>query len=102
MDSRNAARMRKDNLNPGPSGMSRDQAFALPERWGGRNCLLQVDVEVIRKMKEDIGGEALLEFVSVEFSQRAQLAYDSLGISELTFENIWAVFTQMYPLVFPN
>jgi hypothetical protein len=101
MATRNAARMRKDKLKAGPSGMSRDQAFSFPERWGGRDCLLPVDVDVIRTIKMEIGGDDLLEFVSAEFAAHAQAVYDTLGISELTFENVWAVFTQMYPLVFP-
>jgi hypothetical protein len=101
MQFRNAARMRKDIHKPGPSGVSRDHAFTFPESWGGRDCLLPVDVEVIRKMKADMGGDSLLNFVSVEFSERAQVIYDSLDISDLTFENIWAVFSKMFPLLFP-
>jgi len=92
--------MRKDTKKAGPSGMSRDQAFTFPERWGGRDCLLPVDVEVIKAMKKDMGGDALLEFVSAEFSARAQVVFDGLNISELSFENIWTVFSLMYPLIF--
>lgn len=47
MDFRNDARMRTDNDKIGPSGMSRNEAFSLPEQWGGCDCLLLVDVNVI-------------------------------------------------------
>jgi hypothetical protein len=102
VDFRNCVRMRKDKEKPGPSGMSRNEAFSLPEKWGGRNCLLPVDVSVIREIKSAMGGDALLEFVSPEFSECAQIAYDSLNISELTFQNVWTIFTAMYPLVYPD
>jgi hypothetical protein len=100
MDFRNGARMRNDNEKEGPSGMSRNDAFSLPESWGGRNCLLQVDLAVVRELKGAMGGDEILEFVSVEFSQHAQAAYDTLGIEDLNFENVWHVFRDLYPLVF--
>jgi hypothetical protein len=100
MEFRNGARMRKDKNKPGPSGMSRNDAFSLPSSWGGRNCLLPVDIDVIREIKVAMGGDAILEFVSVEFSQQAQVAFDSLGISELTFQNVWTIFEAMLPLLY--
>ena len=100
MDFRNGARMRKDNEKEGPSGMSRNEAFSLPESWGGRNCLLEVDKAIVRELKEAIGGEKILDFVSVEFSQHVQAAYDTLGIKDLNIGNIWHVFQTLYPLVF--
>jgi len=100
MDFRNGARMRKDNEKEGPSGMSRNEAFSLPESWGGRDCLLKVNVTVIRELKEAMGGDGILEFVSAEFSQRAQAAYDMLEIADLNLENVWHVFSDLYPIVF--
>jgi hypothetical protein len=92
--------MRKDNEKPGPSGMSRNEAFSLPESWGGRNCLLKVDMAVVRELKEAMGGDEILEFVSADFAQRTQAAYDTLGIMNLNLENVWYVFRDLYPLVF--
>ena len=43
-----------------------NEAFALPEKWGGRNCLIPVDVEVIRDIKAAMGGDSLLSFVSAD------------------------------------
>jgi hypothetical protein len=102
MDFRNGVRMRLDNLKAGPSGMSRNAAFSLPESWGGRNCLLPVDVAVVREIKAAMGGDALLNFVSPGYSARAQVVYNGLCISELTLENIWQVFGTMMPLMYPG
>lgn len=94
--------MRKDNAKPGPSGMSHNEAFSMPEAWGGHNCLLPVNVEVIREIKEAMGGDSLLDFVTPEFAAQCQAAYDTLGISELTLENVWTVFVALYPLLYPE
>lgn len=99
MEFRNGVRMRKDAAKPGPSGMSRNQAFSLYEKWGGKNCLLPIPVEDVRQMKEELGGEELLAFTTSEFAARAEVAYDSLKVTKLTMQNIWVVFTAMLPLL---
>ena len=58
-------------------------------------------MSIIHKLKEEMGGDQLLEFVSPDFAARCDAAYESLAISELTFENVWEVFQAMLPLVFP-
>ncbi|KIK59296.1 hypothetical protein GYMLUDRAFT_60215 [Collybiopsis luxurians FD-317 M1] len=100
LEFRNGAKMRKDKDKAGPSGISRDQAFTLYEDWGGQNFLMPVDVAVIREIKETMGGDGLLEFVSAEFASHAQEAYDSLHIKKLAFDNVWIVFSAMIPLLF--
>ncbi|THU96679.1 hypothetical protein K435DRAFT_858310 [Dendrothele bispora CBS 962.96] len=102
MEFRNGVKMRKDKDKPGPSGISRDEAFTLYEDWGGQNFLMPVDVSVIREIKETMGGDGILEFVPAEFASRAQKAYDGLGISELTMKNVWDVFHSMLPILFPE
>ena len=101
MDFCNGARMHKDNDKIGPSGMSWNEALSLPDQWGSHNCLLPVDVNVIREIKAKMGRDDLLKFTSTEFSACAQAAYDTLGITDLTIENVWNVFQAVYPLVFP-
>ena len=92
--------MRKNETKPGPSGMSRNQAFSLPGDWNRRNCLLKIeDISLIKTLKEGLGGDDLVSF-SPAFSVRAEEAYNSLNISDLTFENVWNVFAAMLPLVF--
>ena len=93
--------MRKMASKPGPSGMSRNEAYSLPQKWGGRDCLIKVDVEVVQAMKAEIGGEALLAFTDAEFSIWAQTVYDSLHIVKLSFQNVWDVFSSMHSLMYP-
>jgi len=99
----NGVPMRKDKGKPGPSGMSRNEAYSLYESWGGRDCLLPVtNTELIHELKEVVGGAELLEFSSPDLSTRAQDAFNSLGTFNLGFENVWIVFRQILPLVFPR
>lgn len=79
--------------------MSRYEAFVLPHKWDGINCLLPVDVEVIREIKQAMGGDELLEFTTREYRQKAQAVYDSLHIKNLTLDNAWDVFNAMLPLM---
>jgi len=48
---------------------------------------------------EEIGGANLIHFVDHEYVLHAWAVFDSLDIQELTFENIWHVFTAMLPLM---
>ena len=70
------------------------------EKWGGHNCLLPVDVDIVHQIKEEMGGgDTLLDFVTDEYSQKAQAAYDTLSIWKLTLENVWDVFQALLPLI---
>jgi hypothetical protein len=93
---RNGVRVRKMREKPGPSGMSRNEAYSVPEKWGGRNCLIPVDLSLIREMKEQLGGPGIMDFTSADFSKRAQAVYDTLHITKLSFQNVWDVFDAMY------
>ncbi|KAJ7149435.1 hypothetical protein C8R43DRAFT_1088198 [Mycena crocata] len=99
---RNGIPIRKQAGKAGPSGvraMSRNEAFTLLDSWGGVNCLQKVPVDIIRQMREEMGGDELIAFTSEEFSERAQAAFDSLGPVVLTQQNVWEVFAAMLPLV---
>jgi hypothetical protein len=50
---------------------------------------------------EDIGGEDLIRFVTVEYAERARTVFESLGHEKLSFQNIWGVFSFMMPLMYP-
>lgn len=102
MESQNAYRSRKDSKKAGPSWMSQNVAFSLPNTWGGRNCLLPVDHIVIKQIKEEMGGDDILAFVDREFSARAVTAYDSLGIADLNFNNVWDIFTAMLEILYKD
>ncbi|KAJ6520574.1 hypothetical protein DFH09DRAFT_1505134 [Mycena vulgaris] len=102
---RNGIPIRKQTGKAGPSGvkaMSRNDAFTMLDSWGGINCLQKVDVDVIRQMKMDMGGDELIAFTTSEFAARAQVVFDSLGPVILTPANVWDVFVAMLPLVFPE
>ncbi|KZP09081.1 hypothetical protein FIBSPDRAFT_914137 [Athelia psychrophila] len=43
---------------------------------------------------------ALLDFVAPEFAAQCEEAYNSLGMTRLTLENVWHVFTALYPLIY--
>ena len=99
---RNGAPVRRQKEKDGFSGMSRAEAFTLPERWGGRNCLLPLrpdQVDVVKEIMEAMGGEELIQFNSKEYRIRAQQAYDTLTISKLSFQNVWHVFRAMRDLL---
>ena len=98
---RNAQKMRKDKEKAGPSGCSRNEAFFLPENFGLSNKLLPLNInqlKIVAEIKEFMGGEALLAFVSPEFSAEVELAYNSLGVGELTIQNAWHIFEALLPL----
>ncbi|KAK6974879.1 hypothetical protein R3P38DRAFT_2583362 [Favolaschia claudopus] len=99
---RNVIKTRKQKEKPGPSGMSRHEAYVMPEEWGGKHCLLKIPRDFVHQMKEDLGGEALLEFTEPEFTARAMRVLDSLQPVQLSLQNGWKLFQTMLPLVFPE
>lgn len=70
--------------------------MAMPSKYGGEDCLQRVNMDVIDKLMAEIGEEAL-QFVTPEYAERAQTVYDTLGLGQLTFDNVWHVFTAMLP-----
>ena len=104
MEARNAFRSQLDHSKPGPSGMSRNEAYSLPHKWGGRECLLSLDMDVVREIKELMSnGEDVFRFplVTMEFEKKAEDIYQTLGIQDLTLSNVWHIFSTMLPLLFP-
>ena len=101
MEFRNGTKMRKNVHKPGLSGCSRNDAFSLCEKWGLRDCLIPVDVDVIQEIKQEMGGDAILDFVTSDFAACARTAFDALEIVSLEFDNVWDIFVAMFPLCFP-
>ncbi|KAJ7166545.1 hypothetical protein C8R43DRAFT_878000 [Mycena crocata] len=102
MGLRNAAPMRKQKEKPGPSGMSRQEAFTLYEDWGGKNCILPIPRDVVEGMIADLGGDSLLEFTKPAFTAIAQEVLDALQPVQMTLDNGWKLFRVMLPQVFPE
>jgi hypothetical protein len=84
------------------SGVSPNIAYALHEDYGSVKCLQMVDLNVVRALKEALGGEGLVQFVSEEFAAHCKDVFHSLHVSELTLQNVWSVFLSMLPLVYPH
>ncbi|KAG2133446.1 hypothetical protein BD769DRAFT_1627428 [Suillus cothurnatus] len=95
----NNHRVRKDSSKKLPSGVSPNVAFALHVEYQAENCLQVVDCEVVRQLMESIGGEDLIRFVSVEYENHAQTIFTNLGFKELSFHNVWNIFSAMLPLI---
>ncbi len=66
----------------------------------GDSRLLPIPLDIVHEMKTQLGGDSILEFVIADYADRCQAAFDLLAIVELTFENVWDVFTAMLPLVY--
>jgi hypothetical protein len=93
--------VRKVNGKVLPSGVSPNVAFALPEQYGGENHLQPVDKMSVQRLMDVIGGEEIIQFVSAEYASHAREIYDSLHIEKLTMHNVWIVFEDMLPLMYP-
>ncbi|TFK59237.1 hypothetical protein BDN72DRAFT_906048 [Pluteus cervinus] len=100
---RNGSRTRTNKAKVGPSGMSRNEAYSIPSTWGGRDCLLPIDDHggLIAELKQALGGDEILEFVSADFTRRADVAYINMNVRELTFTNVWAIFSSLLLVLYP-
>lgn len=59
------------------------------------NCLQAVDITIVAKLMQDLGGENVARFVTAEYAAKAQQVFASIGIAELTLRNVWRVFSMM-------
>ena len=80
-----------------PSGVSPDVCYALCGKFGGKDCLQLVDVDTVRGLMRDIGGESLIQFVTPEYAEQAQAVFNGLNVGKLAFDNVWLVYTAMLP-----
>lgn len=97
----NNHRVCKDCNKKNPSGVAPNVAIALPHKYNGVNCLQSVDVSLVQKLKEELGGEDIIRFTTVEYAAHAQVVFDSLN-TELTLQNIWVVFHAMMQLMYSS
>lgn len=94
--------IRKDREKKLPSGVSPNVAYTLFSQYGGQNCLQPVDRAFVKSLMDDMGGKELIQFVSVEYAERAASVFESLAYLELTFQNVWLVFSAMMRLMHPS
>ncbi|KAF8578513.1 hypothetical protein K439DRAFT_1648765 [Ramaria rubella] len=93
--------VRKDRKKKNPSGVSPNVAMALPHEYNAENYLQPVDATLICPLKEDLGGDGLLQFVSDEFAERAQDVFGTLNTT-LALQNVWFVFLAMRRTMFSH
>jgi hypothetical protein len=93
--------MHKNAKEAGPSGCSQNDAFSLYHKYNLSDCLLPINnMDLIQELKTSMGKDAILEFISAEFSEQAESAYITLENEKLTMENVWVVFHKLLSLVF--
>jgi hypothetical protein len=54
-------------------------------------------LDIVREIKQEMEGLRPLAFVSDDFDESAQAAYLKLGVTKLTFDNAWHVFSTLLP-----
>jgi hypothetical protein len=82
-----------------PLGVAPSVAYSLCKKYGGEDCLQPVDTAVVTRLMEELGSEDLIHFVSAEYARKAQEVFNTLGINDLTLQNVWHVFRAMLPLM---
>jgi hypothetical protein len=65
-------------------------------KYDTENCLQSVDVSVVDQLMDAISSETL-QFVIPEYVEYAQSVHETLGVHNVTFQNIWQVFSAMLP-----
>ena len=78
--------------------MSHNKAYSLPHKWGGWQCLLDIDLDTVHEIKDFISnGKDLFHFllVTAEFERQAEEVYQTLHIQDLALLNIWNIFCMM-------
>ncbi|KAH9884127.1 hypothetical protein C8Q73DRAFT_749482 [Cubamyces lactineus] len=91
---------RKDRSKLLPTGVAPNVLYTLYERYGAEDRGLQpVDRELIAQLMDNLGGDDLIRFVPREYEQHIQQIFDHIGAPELSFHNIWDVFTQMLSMI---
>jgi hypothetical protein len=89
-----SANKKKKNL---PSGGTPNKFFSNPTAYGGKDCLIPVEEDIIDQLLEEARAEAHehMRYVDDEFDVLAQEAYMALGEPEITLQNAWTVFRAM-------
>jgi hypothetical protein len=80
-----------------PSGISPNEALERFQDFGGEWCLQPVDLDLVRSLMDALGGEQLMHFNSLEYRRIAQQVFESLNVTAITGNNIWAIYQEMLP-----
>lgn len=92
----NAHTIRKQSDRALPSGGRPDHFYNNPERYGGDNCLINVDLNEIDDLLADSeDGVSKLRYVDAEIEPLIKEAYLDVGSPNITLATAWAVFKQI-------
>ncbi|KDQ58206.1 hypothetical protein JAAARDRAFT_57951 [Jaapia argillacea MUCL 33604] len=102
MERFNNHKIRYDKNKLLPSGVSPNVAYSLYDQFSGQQCLQPVNRNLICQLMDELGGEDLIQFVSVKYATCTTAVFDSLSFGMLTFQNVWEVFLEMLPIMYPE
>lgn len=93
----NNHRIRSQPDKPNISGTTPRQAFTVPLSFGGQDCRIIVDRQVIDDLRAEIpvSREDSMHWVDDQFSDRVQVAYETIGSPKLCLQSGWAIFSQL-------
>ncbi|KAJ3897859.1 hypothetical protein F5879DRAFT_1026797 [Lentinula edodes] len=87
-------RKQKDKLLP--SGGSADDFYFFPEKYGGQNCGIVVDMKIVDQLLDDaVEGQGRMRYVDEEFESLADAAYVAIGAPSIDLHSAWIVFRHM-------
>lgn len=79
-----------------PSGGTPDEFYKNPTAYGGKHCLVTVDMDVLDQLLDGCAdGYAKMRYVDEAFEELAEAAYIALGSPEVTVHTVWIVFRRM-------
>lgn len=98
MNYANNHKIRKQKEKRLPSGVSPIYAYTCPNRFGGRECLQPVCMQVIEGLMKDLEPEmkAYSDWgVPREFADVAEQLLVAIGVPKVEMSNAWLVFTSL-------
>ena len=96
IDRQNAHRIHKQPERALPSGGRPDQFYTNPSLYGGKHCLIPVDMKEIDELLEDSqDGVSHMRYVDEMFEPLAEEAYQVIGVPDIKLETAWIVFRQL-------
>ncbi|KAF7293373.1 hypothetical protein MIND_01114100 [Mycena indigotica] len=89
-------RVRKQKNVLLPTGGRHKDFYEHPERWGGKDQLIPVDMAIVNKLIEEHTPPDLYQFTSnAAMEALCQALYSAVQQPEVSSRNAWAVFTAM-------
>jgi hypothetical protein len=86
-----------------PSGVRPNDLWADPEAYGGIRCGVPIPnaEEITEALRAELTQtrDEVFRWVSVEFDEAAEVAYNQLGRPDMRMTNGWNIFRLMLPLL---